>query len=310
MTRHSKKDANHDATCERCGVVFVPGPESTGRFCGRGCAFAANSPHGTGSDNPNWRGGPPEKVCLTCGCTYFTYDKRRKFCSLKCRPRTSIEKLREMAASAAARRSALSKKQHLRKCVCKVCGTGFVSPGRRLYCDEHRWSPLGKTKERVPNKVCKHCGTAFHTYEKHRIYCSYGCHLASGGARRSGEASAMAKRKYGNKKDANHWEIVNAFERLGASVLDLSDMGCGIPDLIVWCANEWHLVDVKNPKTSYGRRGLNARQKEWAQSWKGGPVYLVSSVDDAIAMANGRLDSVKKFDAKHQSVLDDWRRSA
>lgn len=120
----------------------------------------------------------------------------------------------------------------------------------------------------------------------------------------------MAKRKYGNRKDGNHAEIVSAFQQLGCCVLDLSDMGCGVPDLVVWCAGEWHLVDVKNPKTSYGRRGLNERQKEWAQSWKGGPVYLISSADDVIAMANGRLDSVKKFDAKHQSVLDDWRGAA
>ena len=55
----------------------------------------------------------------------------------------------------------------------------------------------------------------------------------------------MAKRKYGNKKDANHKEIVDAFEALGASVLDLSDMGCGVPDLIVWCMHGWQMVDVK-----------------------------------------------------------------
>lgn len=105
----------------------------------------------------------------------------------------------------------------------------------------------------------------------------------------------MANKRYGHKKDANHNEIVDAFESLGANVLDMSAMGYGVPDLLVWCFGAWRLIDVKNPKTPYGRRGLNARQKEWALAWKGGPVYMVSTVEQAIAMVNGKLEEIPRF---------------
>lgn len=102
-------------------------------------------------------------------------------------------------------------------------------------------------------------------------------------------------RKYGVKKDHNHADMVEAFRKLGVSVLDLSTMGRGVPDLIVWCCQRYLLVDVKNRKTGYGRRGLNKNQKEWADDWTGGPVYLVYDLDDVIALANGNFDFVKKY---------------
>jgi hypothetical protein len=103
----------------------------------------------------------------------------------------------------------------------------------------------------------------------------------------------MAKLKYGAKKDANHSEVVKALESFGASVLDLSSMGCGVPDIIVWCRGRWNLCDIKNKKTAYGRRGLNKRQTEWAENWRGGPVYLLYNVDDAKAMVEGRINELK-----------------
>jgi hypothetical protein len=102
-------------------------------------------------------------------------------------------------------------------------------------------------------------------------------------------------RKYGAKKDANHNEVVEAFKALGADVLDTSNLGGGVPDLIIGCRNAWHLVDVKNPNTGYGRRGLNKRQKEWALAWKGGPVYLISTVEEAADLVNGNFTALKRF---------------
>jgi hypothetical protein len=102
-------------------------------------------------------------------------------------------------------------------------------------------------------------------------------------------------RKYGAKKDANHAELVAAFKKLGVGVMDLSVMGCGVPDLLLWCAKRYLLVDIKNRKTGYGRRGLNKNQKDWADEWTGGPVYLVYDMDDVVALANGHLDFVKRY---------------
>ena len=42
-------------------------------------------------------------------------------------------------------------------------------------------------------------------------------------------------------------------------------------------------VEIKNPKTVYGRKGLNAKQLEEAQ---GLPVAMVDSVNAALSMLN------------------------
>ena len=102
-------------------------------------------------------------------------------------------------------------------------------------------------------------------------------------------------RKYGAKKDANHKDILNAFKVRGSAVLDMSAMGNGVPDLCVWCKDRWYLVDIKNPNTGYGKRGLNERQKEWASAWKGGPVYLISTEAEVERMVAGDMAGLKRF---------------
>jgi hypothetical protein len=101
--------------------------------------------------------------------------------------------------------------------------------------------------------------------------------------------------KYGNKKDANHAVIIQAFEKFGCPVLDLSSMGCGVPDLLISCRSELHLVDIKNLQTGYGRKGLNKRQQKWALEWQGGPVYLIHSIEEVADFVAGRLEKIVKF---------------
>jgi len=119
--------------------------------------------------------------------------------------------------------------------------------------------------------------------------------LDSGGALRAGKASAGMTKKYGAKKDANHFEIMNYLKKLGAYVLDMSTLGQGVPDLMVLINGKNYLVDIKNPKTGYGRRGLNERQKRWAEEWQGGKVYLISTVDEVILLIQGKEDKLKSY---------------
>jgi hypothetical protein len=107
-------------------------------------------------------------------------------------------------------------------------------------------------------------------------------------------------KKYGAKKDANHKEVIAAINQLCA-VHDLSACGYGVPDGLAYIKDGWHLFDIKNPKTSYGRKGLNERQKKWMADWRGGPVYLIHSVEEAIEFAQGKFDGLKK----HESGWDD-----
>lgn len=88
--------------------------------------------------------------------------------------------------------------------------------------------------------------------------------------------------KYGAKKDANHNDVVSALEKAGASVLDMSAIGGGFPDLVCGFRGVTLLMEVKNPKTAYGRRGLNKNQIRWQQTWCGGPVSLVDGPESAL----------------------------
>jgi VRR-NUC domain-containing protein len=81
------------------------------------------------------------------------------------------------------------------------------------------------------------------------------------------------------RKDKNHGEIVEALKRVGCGVIDLSQLGGGVPDLLVSLRNgrrrELILVEVK---TATGK--LNARQRAFeAAGWE---VYTVRSVDEVL----------------------------
>lgn len=84
-----------------------------------------------------------------------------------------------------------------------------------------------------------------------------------------------------SKRDANHAELTKRFEDLGCTVQDLSHAGiAGWPDVVVGCIGRNHLVEFKNPETRYGRAGLNANQREFAQRWRGGRMYAVSTPEE------------------------------
>jgi len=59
------------------------------------------------------------------------------------------------------------------------------------------------------------------------------------------------------RRDANHKTIVDAFEKLGCWVGDLSLAGDGWPDLLVW-KRSFALVEIKTDKG-----GLNEKQEKF-----------------------------------------------
>ena len=64
--------------------------------------------------------------------------------------------------------------------------------------------------------------------------------------------------------DKNHSEVVEAFRKLGASVLSLAPLGRGIPDLLVAIGGVTWLIEIKSKK---GKE--NDLQLEWAENWRG-----------------------------------------
>jgi endogenous inhibitor of DNA gyrase (YacG/DUF329 family) len=166
---------------------------------------------------------------------------------------------------------------------CATCGVekpGTVHQNRHRYCSkqcmaaDYRVRMCGSAN---PNhrdggwRICEHCRRPYVHYSKTRRFCSLACSYASDLCMR-GRA----------KKDANHAEIVTALQKAGASILDTSAIGRGMPDLVVGYQGACVLMEIKNPKNSYGKSGLSRLQMEWSSSWRGGPVHVVRSVEDAL----------------------------
>jgi len=227
-------------------------------YCSMECMAEGYKTRLTGAENPNYRGAS-EKVCQHCGGGYQSHNPARKFCSPGCYV-DSKPKVQKPA-----------KQMRLR----------LVKP------------PKPRRPPRA-EKPCIQCGTKFKfsPSQSGRLFCSYQCHLDSGGAFRAGLAAREAKMKYGPKKDANHNEIFEVLQKMCATY-DLSALGRGVPDGIAWVNGAWHLFDVKNPKTGYGRRGMNPVQRKWLCQWGGGPIYLIYTIDDAIQFAKGQFVGLK-----------------
>jgi hypothetical protein len=234
---------------------------------------------GIDTTNNAYRGAGCKK-CQYCEKEFHSYQSPAKFCSIKCR----------------------SKSKELAQKHCKMCGKLFKPETvARKFCGRacasaSQKKAKSKKNARTPHIVqCYGCMIEFRSSpSQKRKYCSYSCHIKHGGAQRAGDAAAMAKLKYGAKKDANHNVIFDMIRKFTAAY-DLSNSGCGVPDGIAWCAGGWQLFDVKNPNTRYGKRGLNDRQKRWANDWRGGPVYLIYTIEQAEQFAKGNLQGLPKF---------------
>ena len=86
--------------------------------------------------------------------------------------------------------------------------------------------------------------------------------------------------RYAANVDNNQQEIVQALIAAGASVHYLK-----VPvDLLVGYAGKTVLVEIKNLKTAYGRKGANKLQKSFMETWSGGAVSMLTDVASAMTM--------------------------
>ena len=79
--------------------------------------------------------------------------------------------------------------------------------------------------------------------------------------------------------DDNQAEIVAAFRKLGCSVLDMSALGGGKPDLLVGCGGLNICVEVKDGAKSPSRRALRPLQRDFRDNWTGG-LRIVENLAD------------------------------
>ena len=84
---------------------------------------------------------------------------------------------------------------------------------------------------------------------------------------------------YKKRVDENQKTIVHTFIALGASVLNLSTVGRGCPDLLIGYRGKSVLVEVKALKGTF-----TDPQIKFMQEWRGGAVSRIDSVDAAIRL--------------------------
>lgn len=203
------------------------------------------------------------KVCEWCRSEWNAKRSIKRFCSNACRAK----------ANGATRRGPMNHnyKGANKLTACLHCGKEFRSYAHK-YCSKACSHP------RAVRKPCPICGKR--AYRPDRTFCSRACYLSSD------DFVADTVKIFKKRKDANHHPIVDALNKMGAFVIDMSSLGRGVPDIIFWCGFEWHVAEIKNPDTRYGRSGLNKNQQEWARQW-GAPVHIIRTVEDAAAIVNG-----------------------
>ena len=166
---------------------------------------------------------------------------------------------------------------------CGVCGATFGWSKKlrykQIYCSRvcagRANGQISTVRGRLNHYVCRFCSKPFSVYHKRRAYCSRECTVLH-------RRELPVPRGYACRVDANHAEISRALKEAGASVIDCSKVGQGCPDLIVGKNGKTALMEIKNPKTQYGRAGLSKLQAEWHAEWRGGTLAVVCDVESAL----------------------------
>jgi Holliday junction resolvase len=83
---------------------------------------------------------------------------------------------------------------------------------------------------------------------------------------------------FAKKVDKNQNDVVKALRDYGADVFLLHTVGGGIPDLLVCYEEQTILIEVKDGED----KKLTPQQVTLFESWKGGPLHRVNSVQNAI----------------------------
>lgn len=192
--------------------------------------------------------------------------------------RANLEKA--MAANRLKPSTAVSK-------VCPSCNIVFTMKkshaDKKTYCSKACMAMGYKSRMRGssnPNYraskglLCQGCGTRFGSYQKTRKYCSFACYNKFGTRTTNLGRTCV---------DLNQASIVKALRECGVSVYVASGLGKGFPDLLCGLNGKNELLEVKNPDTQYGKKGLTPSQQEWADNWNGKPPTVVRSIDEAFA---------------------------
>lgn len=105
------------------------------------------------------------------------------------------------------------------------------------------------------------------------------------------EAERKVRRtKHAGRVDANHIAVRAALGGMGATCQSLGMVGDGCPDFVVGYRGRTYLLEVKDGKRPPSERKLTAAQERWHSWWRGTPVRVVTSPEEAIEAVCGIRD--------------------
>jgi len=81
--------------------------------------------------------------------------------------------------------------------------------------------------------------------------------------------------------DANQSEIVAALRAVGGSVVDLSSVGAGCPDVLCGYRGVNYAVEIKDGDKFKSQRKLTPAQVQFHAAWRG-QICVVETVDEAL----------------------------
>lgn len=83
------------------------------------------------------------------------------------------------------------------------------------------------------------------------------------------------------RTDGNQTEIVAGLRARGHSVLVMSGLGKGAPDILVGRHGQNVLVELKDPTQPPSKRKLTPDEKVWHAAWRG-QVIVATHIDEII----------------------------
>ena len=85
------------------------------------------------------------------------------------------------------------------------------------------------------------------------------------------------------RTDSNQTQLVKDLRSLGCSVLILSNVGKGCPDILIGLNGKNLLLEIKDGSKPPSKRKLTEHEAKFFNTWKG-QVALVSSFDEALKL--------------------------
>ena len=82
-----------------------------------------------------------------------------------------------------------------------------------------------------------------------------------------------------SRKDKNHNAIVVTLQKLGASVMDISTLGHGRPDIVIGFKGKNYLAEIKDEKGK-----LNDDQVLFSKFWLGSKIEVLRTSQDCVKL--------------------------